>query len=514
MKPRLKIFFLLLGLAGLMATVPAPAQTFGNLHFFSAGLTNLDGSEPSGSLLLLGNALYGSAGYGGTNGTGSIFVVATNGTSFTNLHNFSARTTDGFGHATNSDGAGPTGGFVLSGPLLYGTAFAGGTNGNGTVFAINTNGTGFNVLHHFSAGRTNAAGLLTNSDGTTPTTGLILSGTTLYGTASSGGTNGYGTVFALGTNGTGFTTLHTFTALTMVTSNNSDGANPYAGLMLSGSTLYGTTQFGGTNATGTLFALNPNGSSFTNLHNFAVAARNAANYLTNSDGANTRARLILSGSTLFGTATFGGTNSFGTVFALQTNGTAFTTLHQFANGSTNALYELTNADGAYPQGGVILSGTTLYGAAEYGGTLGLGTIFSLNTNGGNFAVLKAFPAASFNLNFFTETNSIGGYPQSALMLSEGVLYGSAALDAPYGSGSLFSITLGSVGNEPPLAISHSGTNVLMAWPTNFTGFALYYTTNLAPAGWTIVSQRAVIVGTQYVVTNGYSGTQMFYRLSQ
>ena len=42
--------------------------------------------------------------------------------------------------------------------------------------------------------------------------GLILSGNTLYGTAYYGGSAGNGTVFALNTNGTGFTTLHTFTA--------------------------------------------------------------------------------------------------------------------------------------------------------------------------------------------------------------------------------------------------------------------------------------------------------------
>ena len=43
----------------------------------------------------------------------------------------------------------------------------------------------------------------------------------------------------------GFTTLYNFTA-TDVTGYNNDGANPYAGLTLSGNTLYGTAQNGGT----------------------------------------------------------------------------------------------------------------------------------------------------------------------------------------------------------------------------------------------------------------------------
>jgi uncharacterized repeat protein (TIGR03803 family) len=343
MKTRINIPFLLPGLVvglGLTFTGWVSAQTFTNLYYFSAGLTNSDGAQPSGSLILLGNTLYGTAGVGGTHGNGSIFALNTNGTSFTNFHSFSIRATNSLGHATNSDGTGPTGGLIQSGSFLYGTAFAGGTNGNGTVFSINANGTGFTILHHFAAGAANALGHLTNNDGATPYTGLILSGTTLYGTACYGGTNGNGTVFALGTDGTGFTTLHHFT--TLVASNNSDGANPYAGLMLSGSTLYGTTQFGGTNGTGTLFSLNTDGTGFTNLHNFSAQAPNALNHITNSDGANTRARLILSGNTLYGTATFGGTNSYGTVFALDTNGMGFTILHQFATGVTNTLFSFTN----------------------------------------------------------------------------------------------------------------------------------------------------------------------------
>ena len=81
----------------------------------------------------------------------------------------------------------------------------------------------------------------TNSDGANPYAGLILSGNTLYGTACGGGSSGNGTVFAVNTDGTGFTNLHSFTHL-VLPGTNSDGANPYAGLILSGNTLYGTAQ--------------------------------------------------------------------------------------------------------------------------------------------------------------------------------------------------------------------------------------------------------------------------------
>src|SRR5205085_5228926 len=66
-----------------------------------------------------------------------------------------------------------------------------------------------------------------------PLAGLILLGNTLYGTTEDGGSAAYkGMVFAIKTDGTGFTNLHSFIG-------GSDGAGPTAGF-ISGNTLYGT----------------------------------------------------------------------------------------------------------------------------------------------------------------------------------------------------------------------------------------------------------------------------------
>src|SRR5206468_3922223 len=99
-----------------------------------------------------------------------------------------------------------------------------------------------------------------------------LSGNTLYGTAYKGGSSSVGTVFAVNTNGVGFTNLHSFSAVPRFSGPyiNSDGANPFAGLILSGNTLYGTAHFGGSSGNGTVFAVNTNGTGFTNLHSFTV----------------------------------------------------------------------------------------------------------------------------------------------------------------------------------------------------------------------------------------------------
>jgi uncharacterized repeat protein (TIGR03803 family) len=88
---------------------------------------------------------------------------------------------------------------VLLGGKLYGTALYGGSAGNGTVFSISTNGSNFTTVHSFTAEVYSSGSFdgYTNSDGASPADGLISSGHTLYGTASSGGTGGTGTVFAI-----------------------------------------------------------------------------------------------------------------------------------------------------------------------------------------------------------------------------------------------------------------------------------------------------------------------------
>src|SRR6266404_2187225 len=120
-----------------------------------------------------------------------------------------------------------------------------------------------------------------------------------------------------------FTTLHSFTATSTNSSDaytNSEGGGPAAALIgkSSGDILYGTAEGGGGSGGGTVFAVHTDGTAFTALHSFAW-----------SDGANPQAELLVSGRTLYGTASGGGDGGGGTVFAINTDGTGFTTLHSF-----------------------------------------------------------------------------------------------------------------------------------------------------------------------------------------
>jgi uncharacterized repeat protein (TIGR03803 family) len=345
MKSRIENLFFLAALIAALSLTPAArvtAQTFTTLHSF----TGTDGGGPVATLILSGNTLFGTAYEGGSGGAGTVFALNTDGSGFTTLYNFTG----------GSDGGNPGAGLVLLGDTLYGTARAGGSSFKGTVFALNTNGPVFTTLYSFPD----------VSDGANPNAGLVLSGNTLFGTAASGGTDGSGTVFAINTDGSGFTTLYTFTG-------GSDGAQPNDRLILSGNTLYGTAWQGGNSGDGTVFAINTNGPVFTTLYTFTGG----------SDGANPWGELILSGSTLYGTASSYFTGD-GTVFAINTNGPVFTTLHGFTGGS----------DGATPWAGLVLSGNTLYGTAYYGGSSGDGTVFAINTNGTGFTTLYSFSGES------------------------------------------------------------------------------------------------------------------------
>jgi uncharacterized repeat protein (TIGR03803 family) len=274
----------------------------------------------------------------------------------------------------------------------------------------------------------------------------------LYGTSFTGGIYaGEGTVFAVGTNGTASRGLAYFPAMSLWT--NSTGANPYGGLALSGNSLYGTTYNGGSTSYGTLFKVNADNAGLTVLHVFPAGTPyiggQHCSCVTNTDGVGPAGGLIVSGDTLYGTAVYGGDWGGGTVFAVNTNGACFTTLHSFAAGNYKATGLYTNSDGANPYAGLVLSRNTLYGTTSQGSSSGYGTVFSLTLP------------------------------------------------------------------PPPLTIDHSGTNVVITWPTYAPGVWLQSTTNLVlPAVWRTNLPSPVVVNGWNTVTKPASGTRTFYRLSQ
>lgn len=403
--------------AGMTTTT---AQVLTNLHNFAG--PPADGTAPNGSLSFFNGALYGTTQSGGTATNGTIFMLATNGSSYSVILNFAAaKFSSGLDADTNFGGANPAGIVVSGSGTIFGAASQLGASTNGTLFSVNNDGSGFAVLKNFSAKSSNG----TNSDGARPSATLTLNNGTLYGTTYAGGAYGAGTIFSIGTNGSAFTTLHQFSPINFDSATsaqtNADGYNSLATLVLGGGTLYGSASGGGTNGSGTIFALNTNGSGFNVIKTLEAIVNP---YGTNTEGANPAGLLAFDGETLYGTTYTGGPSGNGTIFKVNIDGSGFTVLHSFSSSLGNR----TNFDGTLPTYGLVLYGGSLYGAAQNGGAYGYGTLFSIKTNGDDFVVLHNFGSDQAN-------------PDSSLLLLGNSLYSLTQSGGTNGLGSVFGFQL-------------------------------------------------------------------------
>src|SRR5581483_3690218 len=231
----------------------------------------------------------------------------------------------------------------------------------GPVIAAQAGAT-FTSLYSFTGGDDgyNPNGLVQGTDGY------------FYGTAFNGGTNSDGTIFKISASGI-LTSLYSFTG-------GADGANPQAALLQASNGLfYGTTQSGGKPAfgapAGTVFQVGLNGV-LTNLYSFNVDSSGGNNGSYPVAGLVQRGGGFLYGTTLAGgTYAFSGsgTNGFGTVFKISTNGT-FTLLYAFSGGN----------DGANPSAGLVQGSDGLfYGTTQAGGLSNAGTVFKIDPDAPN-----------------------------------------------------------------------------------------------------------------------------------
>ena len=389
----------------LLPVIGVPAADFVTLHNFNF----VDGDSPESPLIAFDNTLYGTAVGGGSAGNGTVFKVNTDGTGFATLYNFG-----------NSDGFFPVAGLARNGDALFGIAAGGGDPGSGTIYTINIDGTGFTNIYDFSV--VDNQGL--NHDGANPDASLVLAGDTLYGTTSEGGSAGTGTIFKINTDGSGFTSLYSFTAVDINRENN-DGAFPTTRLVVSGRTLYGTASQGGTGGSGTLFSINTDGTGFVTLHSFSATENNGFN----RDGKNPDAPLALAGGTLYGTTFNGGSERSGTLFRIDIDGGDFTILHAFSATDDHGF----NNDGANPAGALVFSDDMLYGTTVQGGKGGAGTIFAINAVSGRFVTVYSFGATR------NGANADGYSPFTGLVASGDSLYGAAGGGGIFRGGTVFAL---------------------------------------------------------------------------
>ncbi|MGO8679046.1 MAG: choice-of-anchor tandem repeat GloVer-containing protein [Limisphaerales bacterium] len=259
-------------------------------------LSGTNGAQPDAALVQASDgSWYGSADDGGpfTNmvfqaaGYGSIFRLAPDG-----QMSFPVLLSDSNGARPGPLTQGPDGNLygttVWGGPYVNGSAYG---LGYGTIFMMSTNGV-LTTLYSFTGAE----------DGGWPYAGLVLGKDgNFYGTALSGGRQfyGYGVIFQVTPDGK-YSKLYTFV--------NSDGANPYAGLIQgSDGNFYGTTYAGGGQGLGTVFRVTPSGA-LTTLYSFAGSI----------DGGNPLGGLVqASDGNFYGTAATGGAYSNGVIFRVS-----------------------------------------------------------------------------------------------------------------------------------------------------------------------------------------------------
>jgi uncharacterized repeat protein (TIGR03803 family) len=266
------------------------------------------------------------------------------------------------------------------------------------------------------------------NDCANPQAGLVQgSDGNLYGTTCWGGTNGgWGTVFKISTNGA-LTTLYAFGTVTDADGNPLDGVEPCAGLVQgSDGSFYGTTEYGGTNSFGTVFRISTNGV-LTTLYSFS-----------GDDGANPDAGLVQgSDGYFYGTTEDGGPNGgYGTVFKISTSG-ALTTLYAFGT-VTNTNGD--PVDGGIPRAGLVQgSDGYFYGTTSRFGTNGL-------DNGGNGTVFKVSTNGALTTLYSFTGDSDDAHPYAALVQGrEGNYYGATCVlgylnGASIGDGTVFKIS--------------------------------------------------------------------------
>jgi len=220
---------------------------------------------------------------------------------------------------------------------LYGVTVAGGSKNGGTAYTVNPKTHAFSVIHNFSS----PAPTFSPPD----TTLLLATDGDFYG-GTFASVNAAGQIFKMTPNRE-VSTFYTFAT-------NGVGLH---GPLIEGSdgNFYGT-------AGGFVFQLTPD-ATLTVLHTFGQGQDGSIPVGTVAQGLN---------GNLYGLCSIGGTADFGTIYEVSTDGSMYTVLHNFGDGSIQN-------DGQYPQGRLLLGADkNFYGVTESGGSAGKGTIFKVS----------------------------------------------------------------------------------------------------------------------------------------
>jgi uncharacterized repeat protein (TIGR03803 family) len=253
----------------------------------------------------------------------------------------------------------------------------------------------------------------------------ILAGSTLYGSTEIGGSANKGVIFSVNTDGSDFKVLHRFSG--------ADGVGPVQGKLVAGpgGALYGITVTGGSYNHGVLFGLKPNGG-YEVLYNFTGGA----------DGEGPLALLLAPGGTLVGSTAGGGDNSnpgclpygAGVIFTYTPSNRQFKVIADTVCGTT----------GPDPYLGSMGPGDTAYGIGGY-------AFFSVNVATGAVAIIPATPGGG--------GEAVGGSPGAGpVYLPNGSLTGTFSQGPYTAAGALYQVANGQVNDLWQFGAGPGGSN--------------------------------------------------------
>ncbi|HTB31680.1 MAG TPA: T9SS type A sorting domain-containing protein [Bacteroidia bacterium] len=421
-RTHIKFGFILLFTLSSSLFIPqnCEAQYTDLYNFTSAG-----GQTPYGNVTLIGNTLYGMTCYGGGYGYGNIFSVHTDGTGFRDLFDFNG-----------TNGANPSGSLTLLGGKFYGMTYGGGVHTWGAIFSIDTNGTGFQDLFSFY--------ISNYAEGGTPYGSLTLAGKKFYGMARAGGNGGYGVLFSFDTNGTNYKLVYNF--------GGPNGSHPHGDVICNNGVLYGMTEEGGAHQDGIVFSVDTDGTNFKDLLDF-----------NDTNGQIPYGDLILIRNKLYGMTLQGGASLiYGLIFSINTDGTGYKDMLDF-----------TNANGAAPNGSLVLSGNLLYGTASEGL---YGVIFTIDTSGNNYTIIHHF------------NDTLGEYPENSLTQSGSIFYGTALGGGTFDHGIIFKFDTNNISTSINKIAGASGSVDVYPNPSNGI-----FTVALSHAELVSASQTTVVI---------------------
>ena len=369
------------------------------------------------------------------------------------------------------------------------------------------------------------------SDGGGPWSNYFISDAkgNLYAATAAGGTYSAGTVFMLSPAGKE-TVLYEFKGQA-----NGDGAGPHGRLAFDADgEIYGTTQGGGTNGTGTVYRLSPkSGGGWTEkvIYNFSA---------TGADGSGPSAGMTIApNGTMYSTTPDGGAFGGGVIFSLKktSKGWKQTVIHSINFPS----------EGGFPYEGLMRDAAgNLYGAAPAGGAAQNGVVYRLsptkkgwvdtvlysftgqNGDGSGLYWIDLISDTSGNIygaTSFGGTNGTGTvwelvYSESKKTYSESILYefgasGSGDGNNPYGGlvmdskGNLYGTTLN--GGSSNLGAFYKLTKQGKTWKETVLHSFVGANDGNQPTGNPYIDAKGRLYG--MTQTGGTSNLGIVYRLA-